>query len=240
MRKATLAITSGLLAFAFILLASPAQAQLTVTRVVDGDTFELSDGRTVRLVGIDTPEKYNTSKLRSDAKRTGQDIETIQALGHAATKEAERLALGKRVELEYDQNNAAKDHKGSYGRTLAYVWVLSNGGERLWMVNRKLVASGYARAYLKYPSERGEAFARLQRRARAAECGLWADDLKLPTKEEQRTATGPDKNCSDFSTHDAAQRFYETAGSGDPHGLDGDSDGVACESLKRSAPTTTC
>ena len=29
----------------------------TVTRVVDGDTVKLSNGETVRLIGIDTPEK---------------------------------------------------------------------------------------------------------------------------------------------------------------------------------------
>lgn len=212
-----------------LLLALPAQGQsLTVTRVVDGDIIELSDGRTVRLVGIDTPEKHMSGKLRSDARQSGQDIETIQTLGRAATSEAKRLALGKRVELEYDQNNSP-NHRGSYGHTLAYVWVLGRDGQRAYMVNRKLVANGYANAYLKYPSERGEAFAQLARQARSANRGLWADDLKLPAEEENQTAKGPDKNCSDFSTHAAAQRFFENAGPGDPHRLDGD--GEACESL---------
>ena len=44
--------------------------------------------------------------------------------------------------------------------------------------------------------------------------------------------SGPDRNCGDFSE---AQAFYEAAGAGDPHRLDGDGDGdgngVACESL---------
>lgn len=30
---------------------------LTVTRVIDGDTLTVSDGNTVRLIGIDTPER---------------------------------------------------------------------------------------------------------------------------------------------------------------------------------------
>jgi micrococcal nuclease len=41
-------------------------------------------------------------------------------------------------------------------------------------------------------------------------------------------------NCGDFSTHAAAQQCYEfclAQGRGDVHRLDGDSDGVACESL---------
>jgi len=90
------------------LCAASAKAQgLAVARVVDGDTFELSDGRTVRLVGIDTPEKHMSGKLRSDAEETGRRAEVIQALGRAASQEAKRLAGGKRVELEYDQNNAS-------------------------------------------------------------------------------------------------------------------------------------
>ena len=42
---------------------------------------------------------------------------------------------------------------------------------------------------------------------------------------------GVDRNCSDFSSQADAQAFYEAAGPGDPHRLDGNSDGVACESL---------
>lgn len=42
-----------------------------------------------------------------------------------------------------------------------------------------------------------------------------------------------DYNCSDFATHAEAQAFYMAQGgpAHDPHRLDGDSDGVACESL---------
>lgn len=44
---------------------------------------------------------------------------------------------------------------------------------------------------------------------------------------------GEDKNCSDFETQAEAQTFFEAAGGPeqDPHRLDGDGDGVACESL---------
>lgn len=42
-----------------------------------------------------------------------------------------------------------------------------------------------------------------------------------------------DYNCSDFSSGDEAQRFYEEYGGrgNDVIGLDADGDGVACESL---------
>ena len=49
----------------------------TVKRVIDGDTFEMDakdeNGKylRVRLLGIDTPEKFESSKLDNDAERTG-------------------------------------------------------------------------------------------------------------------------------------------------------------------------
>ena len=44
---------------------------------------------------------------------------------------------------------------------------------------------------------------------------------------------GPDRNCSDFDTWREAQDFYEAAGGPDqdPHRLDSNGDGIACESL---------
>ena len=47
---------------------------------------------------------------------------------------------------------------------------------------------------------------------------------------------GPDRDCGDFDTWDEAQAFYIAAGGPDTdrHRLDGDSDGVACNSLRRN------
>jgi excalibur calcium-binding domain-containing protein len=43
-----------------------------------------------------------------------------------------------------------------------------------------------------------------------------------------------DKDCSDFRTWRAAQNFYKNHGGPrrDPHRLDADRDGIACESLR--------
>lgn len=43
-----------------------------------------------------------------------------------------------------------------------------------------------------------------------------------------------DKDCSDFSTWRQAQRFYKKHGGPkkDPHRLDADHDGIACEDLR--------
>ena len=40
-----------------------------------------------------------------------------------------------------------------------------------------------------------------------------------------------DRDCSDFGSWREAQDFFEASGPGDPHGLDRDNDGIACESL---------
>lgn len=49
--------------------------------------------------------------------------------------------------------------------------------------------------------------------------------------ETERSYSSGDYDCSDFSTHAEAQDFFESEGSGDPHGLDRDGDGIACETL---------
>ncbi|HKP54024.1 MAG TPA: thermonuclease family protein [Chloroflexia bacterium] len=61
------------------------------------------------------------------------------------------------------------------------------------------------------------------------------------TQASQPTATtglrydpnGPDRDCADFATQAEAQAFFIAAGGPeqDPHRLDGDNDGVACENL---------
>jgi len=45
---------------------------------------------------------------------------------------------------------------------------------------------------------------------------------------------GPDRDCKDFATQAEAQAFFIAAGgpTGDRHRLDGDNDGIACESLR--------
>jgi len=57
-------------------------------------------------------------------------------------------------------------------------------------------------------------------------------DNQLETRAFLNTG-GPDKDCGDFATHAQAQAFFMANGgpSSDPHGLDRDGDGVACETL---------
>ena len=48
---------------------------------------------------------------------------------------------------------------------------------------------------------------------------------------ETRSVASGDYDCDDFSTHSEAQDFFEAEGPSDPHGLDRDGDGLACETL---------
>jgi hypothetical protein len=62
---------------------------------------------------------------------------------------------------------------------------------------------------------------------------------RTPTRSPSTSASGPDKpvsevNCSDFPTHAAAQKWFDAHGgspANDIAGLDGNRDGVACQSL---------
>ena len=160
-----------------LILLFEAHAQtLIVTHIVDGDTIDLSDGRRIRLIGIDTPEKYASSKLERDVERSGLDRETVKALGELASIHLEELVLGRSVLIEYDQANAATNYLDRYERTLAYVFVIDEAGEKVFMINEQMIVDGYAKAYTSFPFTYPEKFLELQREAIENQRGLWADD----------------------------------------------------------------
>lgn len=67
-------------------------------------------------------------------------------------------------------------------------------------------------------------------RTRIAATAISIAALAIPAT----SATAADKDCSDFRSWRAAQSFYKNHGGPrrDPHRLDGDDDGIACESLR--------
>ncbi len=139
-----------------------------VARVVDGDTYELAGGEKVRLVGIDTPELHESSKLRSDAERSGVTKNVIKILGKKAKQYARRLVEGRRVMLRRDSQTGDRDR---YGRLLRYVF-LEDGTS----INLKMISDGYAHAYTRFPFDEMEEYRRAERDARENERGLWSDD----------------------------------------------------------------
>ncbi|MDQ5931421.1 MAG: micrococcal nuclease [Patescibacteria group bacterium] len=127
-----------------------------VTRVVDGDTFEVSIGDTVekvRMLGIDTPESV-------DPRRP------VQCFAKEATKKLKELIEGQEVVLTQDYSN---DDRDKYGRMLRYVARMDG-----LLVNEEMIKEGYAYAYIKFPFERREAYLKLQTGARTMGRGLWA------------------------------------------------------------------
>ena len=132
-------------------------ARGTVSRVSDGRTFTLADGREVRLAGIEVPP--------FPAPR-----DSNAAPGGAAAKAAlEALAGSGEVVLRSAQ--ALPDR---YGRTVAYAYKERAGDEVL--VQGELLAAGFARVGDSAGSRAcaAELFKR-ERAARQARLGLWAD-----------------------------------------------------------------
>ena len=145
---------------------APAAAQddFTVQRVIDGDTFKLTNGERVRLIGVDTPESKLNEKLKRDAKRTKQNAKTILALGLRSKEFSKKLLEGKRVRLEFDIQP-----RDRYGRLLAYVY-LENGT----FVNAELLKEGYAQIMTIPPNVKyKDLFLKLQREARENQRGHW-------------------------------------------------------------------
>ena len=95
----------------------PEEQVLTVSDVVDGDTIKLSDGKTVRLIGINTPEVGEPCYSEAKDKLSG-------------------LVLGKEVMLEEDVGDMDRS-----GRLLRYIYV----GDTF--VNLALVELGLAHSY---------------------------------------------------------------------------------------------
>jgi len=106
-------------------------------------------------------------------------------------------------------------------------------------VNFELVLQGFAKAALYPPDDACYInFQEAERQASVDKRGLWAVPVLLSTPTagggEVCSCSGNIYNCSDFGTHASAQACFEyckSIGRGDIHRLDGDSDGVACESL---------
>lgn len=187
-----------------------------VTHVVDGDTIDLDDGTTVRLVGIDTPERGEC--------------------GFGPAQSAlKKLVLGREVTLVASDEDADR-----YGRLLRYVEV---GGLDSGL---RLIRKGLAIA--RYDSRDG--YGRHPREDRYVRADEAAADITCPKpkpKPEEKprgfAETGGDKGGGTAGScepgYDPCVPSYPpdldcadvgpvTVTGSDPHGLDGDGDGVAC------------
>jgi micrococcal nuclease len=218
--------------------AQQGEATATVTRVVDGDTVEISPAvggiEEVRLIGVDTPETVDPS-------------EGVEPYGPQASSFTKAQLEGKRVALEFDE-----EREDQYGRLLAYIHV---GGQ---MFNETLLRQGYAQLYIVAPNDKYEPqFRQVQQQARTAGRGIWgltreqqcelADRCngigegspgcqagRTPSPPApgapQEASPGEGRDCADFPSQPAAQAELDRDPT-DPNGLDDDGDGQACETF---------
>lgn len=126
--------------------ASAATHELVrVQQVYDGDTVLLEDGRKVRYLGINAPERQEP--YYSKAKRYN-----------------ESLVANREIRLEFDQEKS-----DAYGRLLAYVYA----GDQL--VNARLVQEGLAHAFFIGPDRRHNALLlETQEKAKRRKIGIWS------------------------------------------------------------------
>lgn len=203
--------------------------EFLVSRIVDGDTIDvrLPDGEVerVRLLLVDTPEVYGG----------------VECFGREASQYvANLLPVGSSVKLERDKTN-----RDGFGRLLRYVF-LSDGT----MLNERLVEDGYAE-YFPYNNvdiQYAERIEAAQHRAQAGSAGLWTACAQPVVSPEPTPddASGedcdpnyqglcipigsPDLNCPEIREMLREQGLQSLRVVGnDPHRLDRDGDGIACE-----------
>ena len=141
-----------------------------LAKVIDGDTLRLKDGRSVRMIGI------NTTEIRRDGKPS-------EPLAEQARKTVQSM-LGRKakVGLRFD-----RERHDQYGRLLAHVY-LANGQS----IEEHLLKTGLAAQIVVPPnSENIACYQAAEQQARAAQKGLWLDYYRpLPIKKVPADARG--------------------------------------------------
>ena len=166
-----LVLPFALAALAFSLLTNrPVDyGQIKVTKVVDGDTVELSNGRRVRYIGIDTPE------LERKTPTGWQEVK--EPFGKEAKQLNEALVLGKTVRLVFDAQAIDK-----YNRLLAYCFVST--GDKEVFVQTELLRNGLAYLYTAPPNIKYvDTMVAAYEEAKAKKAGLWSLDLEIDSRE---------------------------------------------------------
>lgn len=137
---------SLLFLFCWLIILSVSAQTVKVKRVVDGDTYVLTTGEKVRMIGIDAPE-----------------MDTY--FGNDAKKYLKQLIEGKEISIKADVMNQDKDR---YGRLLRYTFLNHQD------INRKMVCDGYAIAYTRFKFNKKTSYIYCQKAAAKNKLGMWA------------------------------------------------------------------
>jgi micrococcal nuclease len=134
-----------------------------VVKVTDGDTVKLQNAGSIRLIGVDCPEKS-------------------QPGGSEATAFVTKALLGKTIEYEL----CVKQPADRYGRGLGFIYARDANGRRV-LFNAELVKQGYARVYSLRPCTVDEAlWNSYYEDARRARRGLFATMGEVPDAASYR------------------------------------------------------
>ena len=135
--------------------------RVRVAKIYDGDTLTLSDGRKVRLVGI------NTTEMGRDGQPDQPHARRAQQVASTFIRQSDR------IELLMDSQ--VKDR---YGRWLGHIY--NAAGENL---EQHLLQQGLAYHVAIPPNlTLAECFAKAEQRGRDAQLGVWGDHNLLPVK----------------------------------------------------------
>lgn len=134
-------------------------AEVSVRQVYDGDTVALADGRRLRFIGINTPE-------RGRRERPAQPL--AEAARHFLST---RLPPGTPLRLHYDA-----DREDRYQRLLAHPFLLDGTN-----LSAALIEAGLGFAIVVPPNaDFIGCYAAAEARARAAGRGVWAEPYYAP------------------------------------------------------------
>lgn len=136
---------------------TPVRQGVVLERVIDGDTVEVrfpdDSVASVRLIGIDTPEKYGATECGAE---------------QASAAMERRVQPGQRLRLISDPTQDSVDY---YGRLLRYVEIWSSARD----LGRAQIQSGWGKVYVFESNfKRLDAYRRAQRQARKRARGVWA------------------------------------------------------------------
>ncbi|MCK8045808.1 thermonuclease family protein [Shewanella sp. 1CM18E] len=146
----------------------PTQFDETVTlaHINDGDTITLTDGRLIRLIGIDSPEidfqfPNLSQPYATDAKKYLSSV----------------VEPGQTLQLAFD-----KKRLDPFGRTLAYVYT-----KDLQHLQELMLANGFAKARVYQNDYFWQCLEAVEKRARDTKVGLWAHKSYQPLLAEALT-----------------------------------------------------
>jgi micrococcal nuclease len=123
---------------------------ISCTEIIDGDTFKLTTGDTVRLIGIDAPE-------------------LSQPGGEMSREYLAHLIVGKPITLE-----RGSEDRDNYNRLLRFVYTGN------LCINEEMIRQGYAEARYLPENPIRDYYVQLEIQAETAKAGLWSDHIFQP------------------------------------------------------------